>query len=131
MEKQKADTTSEWTLRQRLCALPCVTPPYFCVEDINREPPARDPKDGRVVKETGEALGVQSGAGHQHLQVCSEPGNVFDETKEDVRVERSLVGLIYDDHAKNTQTLAVMTQSLERGEQYLRGLTCSSPDRAQ
>lgn len=43
-------------------------------------------------------LGVQSRAGHQHFEVRSEPGNVFDETKEDVGVQGSLVGLIYDEH---------------------------------
>lgn len=76
---------------------------YFGVEDVNGEPPARDPKDGRIVEEMREALGVQSSAGHQHLQVCSEPGDVFDEAKEDVGVERPLVGLIDDDHTKSTR----------------------------
>lgn len=76
---------------------------YFGVEDVHGEPPARDPEDGRVVEEAGEAFGVQSGAGHQHLQVCSEPGDVFDETEEDVRVEGPLMGLIDDDHTNNTQ----------------------------
>lgn len=75
---------------------------YFSVEDINRESPARDPEDGCVVKETGEALSVQSGAGHQHLQVWSEPGDVLNQTEQDVCVERSLVGLIDDDHTKGT-----------------------------
>lgn len=75
-----------------------ITSSYFSVEDIDREPPARDPEDRRFVEEAGEALGVQSGAGHQHLQVRSEPGDVLNETKQDVCVERSLVGFIYDDH---------------------------------
>lgn len=76
---------------------------YFRVEDVNGEPPARDPKNGCIVEEMREAFSVQGGAGHQHLQVCSEPGDVFNETKEDVGVERPLVGLINDDHTKNTR----------------------------
>lgn len=43
-------------------------------------------------------LGVQSRTGYQDFQVRSKPSNVFDEAKEDVGVEGSLVGLIYDEH---------------------------------
>lgn len=43
-------------------------------------------------------LSVQSRTGHQHFQVWSEPADVFDETKEDVGVQGSLVGLVYDEH---------------------------------
>lgn len=71
---------------------------YFSIVDINGEPPARDPEDRCVIEEAREALGVQSGAGHQHLQVRSEPGNVFNQAKQDVCVECSLMSLIYDDH---------------------------------
>ncbi len=89
--KQKQDKEFTNYLKSAMCS-------YFSVEDIDGEPPARDPEDGRVIKEAGEAFGVQSGAGHQHFQVRSEPGDVLNQTKQDVCVERSLVGLIYDDH---------------------------------
>lgn len=76
---------------------------YFCVKDINRESPAWDPEHRRIIKEAREAFRVQSGAGDQNLQVWSEPGDVLNQTKQDVRVERSLMGLIYDDHTVNTR----------------------------
>lgn len=85
---------------------------YFSVEDIDRKPPAWDPEDGGVVEETGEVLRVQSSAGHQHLQVWSEPGDVFDETKQDVCVEGSLVGLVYDDHTGGGKGTHVSTHIL-------------------
>lgn len=80
------------------CIKHSITCSYFCVEDVDREPSARDPEDGRVVKEAGEALGVESSTGHQNLQVRSEPGDVFNQPEQDVRVKRSLVGFVYDDH---------------------------------
>lgn len=76
------------------------------IEDIYREPPARDPEDRSVIEKAREALSVQSGAGHQHLQVRSEPGNVLNQTKQDVCVERSLVGLVYDDHTAGRERKA-------------------------
>lgn len=122
-------------IRPARCFIP---PAYFGVEDINGEPPARDPEDGRLVEETGEALGVQGGAGHQHLQVCPEPGDVFDETKEDVGVERSLVRLVYDDHTgegdTHTQTHRRWRSSTNNGEgggRSPQALTCSWPGRAR
>lgn len=85
---------------------------YFSVEDIDRKPPAWDPEDGGVIEETREVLRVQSSAGHQHLQVWSEPGDVFDETKQDVCVEGSLVGFVYDDHTGGRKGTHVSTHIL-------------------
>lgn len=96
---------------------------YFCVEDVNGEPPARDPKNGCIVEEMREAFSVQSGAGNQHLQISSEPGDVFNETKEDVGVERPLVGLIDDDHTKNTRRGSGNVQ-----KRVLRVDGCAPPD---
>lgn len=76
---------------------------YFSVEDIYRKSPAGDPEDRGVVKETWKVLGVQSGTGHQHLQVWPEPGDVLDQTEQDVCMEGSLVGFINDHHTGGRQ----------------------------
>lgn len=73
---------------------------YLRVEDVHREPPAGDSEYRRVVEEAGETLCVQGGAGHQHLQVRTEPGDVLDQAKQDVCVQCPLVGLINDDHTE-------------------------------
>lgn len=75
--KQNKDRHQHQSEGSSSCVLCCITSSYFSVEDVDREPPAWDPKDGSIVEEPGEAFGVQSGTGHQHLQVCSEPGDVF------------------------------------------------------
>lgn len=50
---------------------------YLCVVDVHREPAAWNPKYRSVVKEAGETLCVQSGTGHQNLQIRAEARNVF------------------------------------------------------
>lgn len=72
---------------------------HLGVENIHREPPAGNPENRGVIEEAGKAFRVQSGARHQNLQVGSESGNVFNKAKQDVCVQCSLVGFIYEDHA--------------------------------
>ncbi len=55
-----------------------ITVHYLCVVDIHRKPTTWNPKDRCIVKEGGEALCVQSGTGHQNLQIRAETGDVFD-----------------------------------------------------
>lgn len=59
---------------------------YLCVVDVHREPASWNPKHWRIIKEAGETLCVQGRAGHQDLQVGTEAGNIFDQTKENVCV---------------------------------------------
>lgn len=91
---------------KQTCDIPpnCGMCTHFSVEDVHGESPARDPENGRVVKEGGEARRVQGGTGHQHLQVGSEPGDVFDQAKQDVRVKSSLVSLVDKDHTERRKT---------------------------
>ena len=73
---------------------------YLGVVDVHRETSSRDPEDGRIIEEAGETLCVQCSTGHQHLQVATETGDVFYETKQDICVEGALMGFINNDHAR-------------------------------
>ena len=42
-------------------------------------------------------------AGDEDLELRSEPGNVFHQTKQDVSVEGALVSLVNDHHTARTQ----------------------------
>lgn len=62
-------------MTKRINAL--ITVHYLCVVDIHREPTAWNPKHRCIIKEAGETLSVQSGTGHQNLQIRAETCNVF------------------------------------------------------
>lgn len=79
-------------------SLHCASHSNLGVVDVDGEAAARNAENGGIIKESREALGVQCGTGNQHLERRAEPGNVLDETEEDVSVEGALVSLVNDDH---------------------------------
>jgi len=56
-----------------------------------------------------ELVSVECRAGDEQLEIRSEPRNVFDETKQNVGVKRSLMSLVHYHHTRHTRAHHVHT----------------------
>lgn len=74
------------------------------VVDVNRVAPAGHSKDGSMVEELAEVLGVQGGRGDEQLEVGPEASQILDKAKQDVRVKRPFVSLIDHHHTTRQKT---------------------------
>ena len=68
------------------------------VVDVNWVASARDSKDGGVVKELAEVLGIQRGRGDEQLEVWSEASQILDKAKQDICVKCALMSFVDHHH---------------------------------
>ena len=70
----------------------------FCIIDVDGVATSRHVENRSVIEVRGELLSIEGGRRDEQFEVGSVSGYIFNQSKQDIRVQRPLVSLINHQH---------------------------------